>query len=182
MKKIIFYALFALIATLLSLLIIKPMLTNRALLSNTGKQNVGNTSGWKTYQFDKQYKDAALHFRLSYPQEWQPKEKTESVMWYSAEEQEMFTVSWLNPDFIYDVESICRSGMCDKVSEVSTSQNNTIEIWRPTSERQKALSLPDTFLWGEIVNSSKRIIPEFSTVALSVKDFETILATFSFTD
>jgi hypothetical protein len=181
-KKITCYILFTLIVALLSLLIIRPILINKALLNNTVKQNVSNISSWKTYQLDKQYKNAALHFKLSYPPEWLPKEERESVVWYSAKNQNVFTVSWLNPDLVYDVEGICRTGMCNKIAEVSTVQNVTIEISKPTPERQKAVKLTDTFLLGEIVKSNKIIVPIFSTEVLSVNEFKTVLVTFSFTD
>ncbi|MBU1085431.1 MAG: hypothetical protein ABIA91_01615 [Patescibacteria group bacterium] len=182
MKKTIFYVIFALVVGFLSFLVIRPIFIKNNLLSNTNEQNVSNTTGWKTYQFDKQYKNAFLHFKLNYPQEWQPKEEGESVGWYSGGKQKIFTVSWLHPDFVYDVEGICRAGMCDKLAEISIAQQTTIEISKPTSERQTAMNLPDTFLLGEIVKSNNTIIPTFSTEVLSIDEFRTVLATFSFTD
>jgi len=182
MKKIFFYTLFALTAVLLSFFIIRPAFINNFLLNKTTRQNVSNTTGWKTYQLDKQFNNATLHFKLNYPQEWQPKEEGESVAWYSIEKQKLFTVLWLNPDFVYDVERICRTGMCNKIAEVLTVQNITIEISKPTPERQSAMKLSNTFLLGEIVKSNNIIIPIFSTEALSVDDFKTVLTTFSFTD
>jgi hypothetical protein len=182
MKKTIFYILFVFVAAVLSFLVIQKVFVKKPLSNDITNENGNNTSSWKTYQFDKQYKNAALHFKLSYPQEWQFKEEGESVKWYSKENQNVFTVSWLNPDVLYDIENICRFGMCNKVSEVSTSGNITIEIWKPTSERQRTFNLPDTFLQGKIINSTHRIIPEFTTEFLSIDDFKTILVTFSFTD
>lgn len=182
MKKIIVYILLALILILLSFLFIKPTFIRKALLNNTVRKNVGDTSGWETYQLDKQYKNAALHFKLSYPREWQPKEEGENVAWYSIGKQKLFTVSWFNPDFVYDVESVCRVGMCNKISEVSTSQNITIEILKPIPERQKSLKLSNSYLQGEIVSSNRPIIPNFTTDVLSVDNFKAVLTTFSFTD
>lgn len=170
MKKIVFFAFFGLILFFL------------ALVNKDVKGRLNNISSWKIYQLDKQYKNTSLHFKLSYPQEWQVKEEEESVVWYSPKKQKILTVSWMHPDFVYDVEGVCRTGMCKKTSEALTVQNITIEISKPIFERQKALKLSDFYLQGELIDSNKPIIPIFITDILSVDDFKAVLTTFSFTD
>lgn len=139
------------------------------------------TVDWKTYRFEKSYKNGKLKFEMKYLQEWQVLEESESVKWYIRDPKEhLFFVSWLNPDFIYGVEGLCRFGMCDKISEIKTRGDTNIEIWKPTPKRREQLGLADDYLHATIVDLDKSIIPIFGTPSLKIELFKILLSTFKF--
>lgn len=148
-----------------------------ALTSGEGQPRINQKSDWQTYQFDKAYEVASLHFSLSHPQDWQPIEEGERVVWYAPDKQKKLVVSWLNPDVISDTESICRAGMCNPVGTTTTASGETVTIYQPTPQRQQDLGLPNTFLIGIFDTSPNEITPEFSTDSLAVDELIEVLAT-----
>lgn len=142
------------------------------------RTNKDTNSVWTEFEYKKEYAKAGIHFALSYPQEWQPIESGEKVTWVLNSNQEILTVSWLNPDVVYDVMDVCVIGKCDKVGEIKTSTNEIIEILKPTSERRSGLELPEGYLEGDIIDSQFPIVPKFSSSVLSIEDFKSVLVTF----
>lgn len=139
------------------------------------------TADWETYRFEKIYQMGDLRFEIQHPKEWQVLGEEEGVKWYAANpEKYLFFVSWLNPDFIYGVEGVCRSGMCDKISEIKAKEGLNIEIWKPTPERREHLSLAGDYLHATILIPEKPIVPEFGTPSLGLELFKVILSTFRF--
>ncbi|MFH0755251.1 MAG: hypothetical protein V1910_01105 [bacterium] len=140
------------------------------------------TADWKTYRFEKSYKSRELKFEIKYPKEWRILEKSEDIKWYIQDPGEyVFSVSWLNPDFIYEMMDLCHPpGMCDKISEIKTRGGINIKIWKPTPELRKQSSFPDNFLGARISNSNRFSDLQFNTPSLSLEFFKILLSTFKF--
>jgi len=147
-------------------------------------EQTGEATDSKTYQFEKSYESSHLKFQIKHPVSWQVKEGSEGVEWYMNDsEQSIFAISWLNPDYVYDVESVCRDDLCEKVIEVVTKdQKLTINILKPTTERLKSLDLPESYLFAEISNLDERVVPTFSTNSLQLETFDQVISTFQFLD
>lgn len=143
------------------------------------------TANWETYKLEKLYSKTKVNFEIKYPLEYgEPQKKNEVITWVDKTNNKIiFSVSWLNPDMIYDVESICRANMCTKIDEVITSdQKYIIPIQKPTIERQTDLKLSNNYLFSEIFNSNKIYSLTFATDMLTASEFKTILSTFRFLD
>jgi len=127
---------------------------------------------WKARTFERVYEQGRLEFSLSYPKEWTLKERTTSLVWSGAKGA-VFEAHWLDPDKVYDVESVCRAGMCEELGAVGG-----IRVAKPTPERRKAMGLGEGFLFAEAAEAKSGVNVWFTTERLSVKDFKGVLATF----
>jgi len=141
-------------------------------------------SDWKTYQVKKSYKRTNISFEIKYPPEFgEPEQKSEEIKWVDKNNKIKFSISWFNPDVMYDVESICMETLCNQVDEVAIiDQQNIVSIQKPTKKRQDQLNLSNGFLYAEIYNAKEAYNLTITTDVLPVADFKEILSTFRFLD
>lgn len=136
--------------------------------------------GWKARRFERAYENSRLRLEVRVPGDWKLKENPTSLIWTAkGREGEAFAIHWLNPDHIYDVESICRSGMCVDEAPLKAASGLKLRIARPTAERRAAMGLSKDFLFAEPLESKERITFWFTTDHLPIGMFKKVLSTFS---
>lgn len=143
-----------------------------------GAEPAGDRS-WKSYELQRSYARASLRFSIRCPRTWKLKESPTSALWTDPKRQgAAFAVHWLNPDNIYDVESICRAGMCADLEPAAAAYGRKLRVAQPTSERRAAMGLAEGFLYAEAADSQSRISVWFTTDHLPVATFRRVLSTF----
>ena len=93
--------------------------SQKANLISPSPTTKDNASDWKTYRFERNYKNGYLGFEIKHPQEWKVLENLEeggTISFFEKNKNEaVFLISWLNPDLIYDIEDLCIKGFCETV-------------------------------------------------------------------
>lgn len=154
-------------------------------VGRTNLNRLGNPDEWETYHFEKMYENGYISFEIRYPPDWRMVKKTETIEWYGANPNfYILKIAWLNPDIIYDIESVCPKE-CVLIDEVIPPKGQSgflwATLWKPTLEGRKSFNLSNSFIYGNNQRISGFIIaPDFSTELLQPDEFKTIISTFQY--